>query len=1034
MQLHKTASSALAAMSLLFGSAPSPAVAAPNYSEALQKALYFYEAQRAGRMPAGNRVEWRGDAALSDGADVGVDLTGGWFDAGDHVKFGFPMAASATVLAWSAVEYRDGYAKSGQLDALLGDLRWATDYFLKAHTAPNELYGQVGKGGDDHAFWGPPEVLQMARPAYKITASCPGSDLAGETAAALAASSMVFRPTNPTYADTLLAHARQLYTFADTYRGKYTDCITDAAGFYQSYSGYADELVWGALWLYRATDEKAYLDKAQSGYASLSNQQQTQVKSYKWTLGWDDKSYGCYVLMANLTGGAQYHEDAQRWLNWWTVGGTEHGADGTKVTVSPGGLAFLDTWGSLRYAATTAFAALVYSDALQDATLKARYHDFAVRQIDYALGDNPMKRSLVTGFGVNPPTHPHHRGMHGSWLNVLTSPTESRHVLYGALVGGPGADDSYTDSRDNYTSNEVACDYNAGFTGALARLSQEYGGQPLADFPPKESRDDDEIYAEAAVNASGSNFTELKVILVNKSGWPARVTDKLSFKYFYKLEDGVTPSMITVSSAYSQCNAPKAPVQVSDNVYAVLIDCDGVMIYPGGQEHYTKEVQFRIASSGAWDPSNDFSYAGIPTTPGATPVKTTKIAVYDAGTRVFGHEPGGDEQPPTAPSGLSATARTATSISLSWSASTDDVGVVAYDVYLGTTLLGSTPSTTFTATGLSPGTSYSFTVKARDAAGNASDPSAALAAATEATGADTRAPTAPTGLAVLARTGSSITLGWLASTDDVGVVAYDVYRGDALAGSTAQTSFTVAGLTAGTSYSFTVKARDAAGNASPASSALAASTQALSGDTTAPTAPSNLAAGAVTETTVALTWSASTDDVGVAGYDVYRGTGLAGSTLGTSFTATGLAADTLYAFSIRARDAAGNVSAASNEVSVRTAKAAARASGCSSSGEPGLTAFPLFAAAVGGCLRHRRRRRPAAEAATAPSALPFRALRVEPCARGRWPAFAGPRWRPPRSRGFWRSSIRFALRRSSSRPQGSFAGMKSYRPVAWMSR
>ena len=275
-----------------------------NYAEALQKSLFFYEAQRSGPLPASNRVNWRGDSGLADGSDVGRDLTGGWYDAGDHVKFGLPMAATATVLAWGIVENRDGYVDSGQLDEALANLRWATDYFVRAHTAPNELYGQIGNGGADHAWWGPAEVMQMARPSYRITSTCPGSDLAGETSAALSAASMAFRPTDPAYADTLLLHARQLYTFADTFRGKYSDCITDAAAFYNSWSGYNDELVWGAIWLYRATGEAPFLTKAQSYYANLSNQRQTTIKSYKWTHAWDDKSYGSYVLLAKLTGPA----------------------------------------------------------------------------------------------------------------------------------------------------------------------------------------------------------------------------------------------------------------------------------------------------------------------------------------------------------------------------------------------------------------------------------------------------------------------------------------------------------------------------------------------------------------------------------------------------------------------------------------------------------------------------------------------------------------------------------------------------------
>ncbi len=192
------------------------------------------------------------------------------------------------------------------------------------------------------------------------------------------------------------------------------------------------------------------------------------------------------MLLAKLTGATQYHNDAQRWLNWWTVGGTAHGADGTRVNYSPGGQAVLDQWGSLRYAANTAFAALVYSDAITDTTLKARYHDFAKRQIDYALGENPQNRSYVVGFGANPPRNPHHRTAHGSWTDQLTFPVESRHVLYGALVGGPSSPNdgaSYQDDRGNFVNNEVATDYNAGFTGALARLAQEYGGAPLANFP-----------------------------------------------------------------------------------------------------------------------------------------------------------------------------------------------------------------------------------------------------------------------------------------------------------------------------------------------------------------------------------------------------------------------------------------------------------------------------------------------------------------------------------------------------------------------
>ncbi len=371
--------------------------------------------------------------------------------------------------------------------------------------------------------------------------------------------------------------------------------------------------------------------------------------------------------------------------------------------------------------------------------------------------------------------------------------------------------------------------------------------------------------------------------------------------------------MITLSSAYNQCSAPTGPTLSSGNVYSVRIDCTGVPIYPGGQSAYRKEVQFRIASSGAWDPTNDWSYAGVATTPGSTPVKVAHIPLYDAGVRVFGLEPTSDTNPPTTPTALRSTSVTMTSVALAWTASADDVAVTSYDVYRGTTLAGSSTTTTFTDSSLVPGTAYSYTVRARDAAGNASGPSSALAVTTLT---DTTAPTAPAGLTSPSKTSTSVSLSWTASTDNVGVSGYDVYRATTLAGSSTTTSFTDSGLTANTTYSYTVRARDAAGNLSMPSAALSVTTAGV--DTTAPTAPAGLTSPAKTSTSVSLSWTASTDNVGVTGYSVYRGTTLAGSNTATSFTDTGLTPNTSYSYTVTARDAAGNVSAASAALSVTT--------------------------------------------------------------------------------------------------------------------
>ncbi len=184
-------------------------------------------------------------------------------------------------------------------------------------------------------------------------------------------------------------------------------------------------------------------------------------------------------------------------------------------------------------------------------------------------------------------------------------------------------------------------------------------------------------------------------------------------------------------------------------------------------------------------------------------------------------------------------------------------------------------------------------------------------------GGDVTAPSAPTNLAASSISQTSLSLSWTAATDNVGVTGYDVYRNSTLIGSVTGTSTQVTGLTAATSYSFSVKAKDAAGNVSAASSTINATTLSAA-DVTAPSAPASLTASATTQTTVNLSWTASTDNVGVTGYDVYRNSTLLSSVTGTSTLVTGLTASTSYSFYVKAKDAAGNVSAASNTVNVTT--------------------------------------------------------------------------------------------------------------------
>ena len=187
----------------------------------------------------------------------------------------------------------------------------------------------------------------------------------------------------------------------------------------------------------------------------------------------------------------------------------------------------------------------------------------------------------------------------------------------------------------------------------------------------------------------------------------------------------------------------------------------------------------------------------------------------------------------------------------------------------------------------------------------------------QASGPDTTPPSTPTNLVASGTTQTSTNLSWNASTDNVGVTGYDVYQGATVIATVTGTTRSVTGLTPSTAYSFSVRAKDAAGNVSSASNTVNVTTLAPP-DTTAPTAPTSLVASGTTQTSTNLSWNASTDNVGVTGYDVYQGATIIATETGTTRQVTGLTPSTAYSFSVRAKDAAGNVSSASNTVNVTT--------------------------------------------------------------------------------------------------------------------
>jgi chitodextrinase len=184
-----------------------------------------------------------------------------------------------------------------------------------------------------------------------------------------------------------------------------------------------------------------------------------------------------------------------------------------------------------------------------------------------------------------------------------------------------------------------------------------------------------------------------------------------------------------------------------------------------------------------------------------------------------------DSTPPSTPTGLAVTAATLGSISLRWNASTDNVGVLGYDLFLNGSRIGTTPNINYAFTGLSCGTSYALGVDAYDAAGNTSSQATAIASTASCNGQpppDDQPPTTPTGLNVAGATTTAISVGWTASTDNIGVAGYDLFRNNSRIGSTAGASYTFSGLTCGTSYTLGVDAYDAAGNVSGRASITAA--------------------------------------------------------------------------------------------------------------------------------------------------------------------------------------------------------------------
>jgi chitodextrinase len=273
-----------------------------------------------------------------------------------------------------------------------------------------------------------------------------------------------------------------------------------------------------------------------------------------------------------------------------------------------------------------------------------------------------------------------------------------------------------------------------------------------------------------------------------------------------------------------------------------------------------------------------------------------------------------DTRPPEIPKELVIINKTHTSISMSWTSSSDDIKVRGYQVYRDGKKIITTSKTNFTNKDLIPGRKYTYAVKAYDAAGNTSPASTAVDVCTNP---DHQPPSTPGNLSVSSPGFTSVTVSWSSSTDDTSIKGYVVYRNGSKAASTSATSYTVKGLLPGTTYSLFIRAYDIAGNYSSQSSSIPGTTLP---DSAAPGKPSGLKAASVTETDITLMWSPSSDNVKVKGYEIYCNGEKTGTQTKTIFSGAKLTPGKSYKYTVKAVDTVGNRSEPSDPISVTTLK------------------------------------------------------------------------------------------------------------------
>ncbi|KAF6166536.1 hypothetical protein GIB67_005398 [Kingdonia uniflora] len=448
-----------------------------KYIDALQIAMQFFDVQKAGKLE-NNKIEWRGDSSLDDGKEANLDLSKGMYDDGSHMKSTYTMSSTAAILSWVILEYGARMKSVNQLEPACDSLKWITDYLINTHPEPNKLCIQVGDPDVDHNCWERPETMDEARTLLIANKTSPASDIAAETAAALASASMVFKIKDPNYSEELLHHAEQLFNFAYGFQKMANNSFPDMANYYKN-SNDIDEIMWASVWLYHATDDAKY---------------RMIMLEYRY----GDPQYQDMFSFTNKLGGAEHlwlrlhlfgtaptvdagEEDSlvvayNEFLCNLPVGPESEDASTARRYDDP---MFSSTTLELRlphaskramvasgfepsntnqYPAAYGFIALLCSDYMLatkqevitctgsgNQMKRKDFYNFALKQADYILGENKQNMSYLIGFGSKYPQQVYHRGSSipgdenpscKEGLKWLWSSKPNPNVATGGLIGG----------------------------------------------------------------------------------------------------------------------------------------------------------------------------------------------------------------------------------------------------------------------------------------------------------------------------------------------------------------------------------------------------------------------------------------------------------------------------------------------------------------------------------------------------------------------------------------------------------------------